>query len=107
VMSGIGERLQPVPAVPPLWLLLVNPGEAVSTPAVFKALAGRFSAVQEPHLPPADAAGFLAWVAARGNDLEAPACALAPVIREVLAALAALPGCRLARMSGSGATCFG
>lgn len=107
VMSGIGERLQPVAAVPPLWLLLVNPGVAVSTPAVFKALAGTYSTVLEPRLPPADAAGFLAWVAARGNDLEAPACALAPIIRDVLAALAGLPGCRLARMSGSGATCFG
>lgn len=107
VMSGIGEKLQPVPAVPPLWLLLVNPGVAVSTPAVFKALAGAYSTVLEPRRPPADAAGFLAWVAARGNDLEAPACGLAPVIGDVLAALAALPGCRVARMSGSGATCFG
>jgi len=107
VMSGIGETLQPVPAVPPLWLLLVNPGVAVATPAVFKALAGACSAVAEPRLPPADPAGFIAWVSARRNDLEAPACSLAPVIRDVLAVLAVLPGCRLARMSGSGATCFG
>jgi 4-diphosphocytidyl-2-C-methyl-D-erythritol kinase len=107
IMSGIGERLEPVPAVPPLWLVLVNPGVGVSTPAVFKALAGARSTVAEPRLPPADPAGFFAWVAARGNDLEAPACGLAPVIRDVLAALRRLPGCRLARMSGSGATCYG
>jgi 4-diphosphocytidyl-2-C-methyl-D-erythritol kinase len=107
VMSGIGEALQPVPAVPPLWLLLVNPGVAVSTPAVFKALAGAFSMVTEPRLPPPDPAGFIAWVAARGNDLEAPACRLAPAVGAVLAALRQRPDCLLARMSGSGATCFG
>jgi 4-diphosphocytidyl-2-C-methyl-D-erythritol kinase len=41
------------------------------------------------------------------NDLQAPAVSIAPVIGEVLAAIAALPACLLARMSGSGATCFG
>src|SRR3546814_19049838 len=97
------ERLQPVPPLPPLWLLLVNPGVAVSTPAVFKALAGAYSTVAEPRLPPTDPAGFIAWVAARRNDLEAPACSLVPVIRDVLAVLDAPPGCLLARMSGSGA----
>src|SRR3546814_1525677 len=94
------ERLQPVPPLPPLWLLLVNPGVAVSTPAVFKALAGAYSTVAEPRLPPADPAAFIAWVAARRNDLEAPACPLAPVIRDVLAALEALPDCLLARKIG-------
>ena len=107
IMSGIGEALLPVPAVPPLWLLLVNPGVAVSTPAVFKGLAGTFSTVTEPRLPPPDPAGFIAWAAARGNDLEAPACRIAPAVGAVLAALRQRPDCLLARMSGSGATCFG
>jgi len=107
IMSGIGETLLPVPAVPPLWLLLVNPGVAVSTPAVFKELAGTFSMVPVPRLPAPDPAGFIAWVAARGNDLEAPACRLAPTVGAVLAALRQRPDCLLARMSGSGATCFG
>ena len=56
---------------------------------------------------PTDRPALLGWLRARGNDLEAPARRLAPVIREVLAALSAQPGCGLAGMSGSGATCFG
>lgn len=107
LMSGIGERLQPVAALPPLWLLLVNPGVAVSTPAVFKAREGAFSTVAEPRLPPPDLRGFVQWLQARGNDLEAPACRLAPAVAAVLLALREQPGCLLARMSGSGASCFG
>lgn len=107
ILSGIGEALQPVAALPPLWLLLVNPGVAVSTPAVFKAREGAFSAVAEPRLPPSDLRGLVEWLERRGNDLEAPACRLAPAVGAVLAALRRQPGCLLARMSGSGATCFG
>lgn len=107
IMSGIGEVLQPVPALPPLWLLLVNPGVAVSTAAVFKALGGRFSLPIEPRLPPLGLAAFIDWLRRRPNDLEAPARSLAPAVAEVLAALDGLDDCLLARMSGSGATCFG
>lgn len=107
VMSGIGERLQPVPALPPLWLLLVNPGVAVSTAAVFAARTGAFASVAEPRLPPLGLQDFVGWLGRRSNDLEAPASRLAPTIAEVLSALRELPACLLARMSGSGATCFG
>lgn len=107
LMSGIGEELQPLPALPPLWFLLVNPGVAVSTSAVFKALSGSFTEVAEPRLPPIGLAAFVDWLAARGNDLQAPACRLAPAVTEVLAALDETDDCLLARMSGSGATCFG
>jgi 4-diphosphocytidyl-2-C-methyl-D-erythritol kinase len=107
IMSGIGEELQPLPALPPLWLLLVNPGVAVSTAAVFRTLAGNYSKVKEPRLPPIGIAAFVDWLAARGNDLQAPACRLAPAVAEVLAALDGADDCLLARMSGSGATCFG
>ncbi len=107
VMSGIGERLTPIPALPPLWLLLVNPGVPVSTAAVFGALEGRFSTLAEPQLPPLGLAPLIDWLAARRNDLEAPARRLAPAVDQVLAALARQPACLLARMSGSGATCFG
>ncbi|MGF1629895.1 MAG: 4-(cytidine 5'-diphospho)-2-C-methyl-D-erythritol kinase [Kiloniellaceae bacterium] len=107
VMSGIGEVLQPVPALPPLWLLLVNPGVAVSTPAVFAERQGAFSQVAEPRLPPLGLAAFIDWLTVRGNDLEPPACRLAPAVAAVLADLNAMPDCLLARMSGSGATCFG
>src|SRR5690606_25330382 len=74
IMSGIGERLHPVPALPRLWLLLVNPGIGITTAAVFRAREGAFSAVAEPRLPPTGLAAFIDWLAARGNDLEAPAC---------------------------------
>jgi 4-diphosphocytidyl-2-C-methyl-D-erythritol kinase len=108
-MSGIGEVLQPFPPLPECGLLLVNPGVPVSTAEIFRARAGMgFSAadaVPAPGWTTLDE--FASNLAASGNDLEAPAIALAPVIGEVLARMRARPDCRLARMSGSGATCFG
>ncbi|MDO9712315.1 4-(cytidine 5'-diphospho)-2-C-methyl-D-erythritol kinase [Paracraurococcus lichenis] len=106
-MQGVGEVLLPAPALPRCGLLLVNPGVALPTPAVFKARQGGFTPPAE--LPAAwpDAAGMARDLAGLRNDLEPPAITLCPVIAEVLAALRALPGCLLARMSGSGATCFG
>lgn len=107
-MSGIGEVLAPLPPLPPVWLVLANPGRAVSTPAIFRALARRDNAPLPPILPVcADAAALADWLRGQRNDLEPVACALEPAIGTVLAALAAQPGCFLARMSGSGATCFG
>lgn len=105
-MQGIGERLAPAPALPAFGMLLVNPGVAVPTPAVFKARQGGFS--PPPALPEAwaDVAAMVADLAACTNDLQDAAIGIAPVIGEVLSVLAALPGARLARMSGSGATCF-
>jgi len=106
-MGGVGEVLAPAPALPELGLVLVNPGVPVATAAVFAARAGGFSA---PAALPAgwtSAAALAGDLARLSNDLEAPAIALAPPIGVVLAALRALPGCLLARMSGSGATCFG
>jgi 4-diphosphocytidyl-2-C-methyl-D-erythritol kinase len=106
-MAGVGEALSRAPDLPSCGLVLVNPGVAVATPAVFKARTGPFSAPLD--LPPAwsDARALAATLQAAGNDLQAPALALTPVIADVLAALRALSGCLLARMSGSGATCFG
>lgn len=98
-MSGIGEIVEPAGALPGWGVVLVNPGIALATPAVFKARTGAFSAGGK-FAPSLDA------IAAAGNDLEAPAIALVPAIADVLAALRALPGIRVARMSGSGATCF-
>ena len=106
-MQGIGERLAGVPGLPKAYLVLVNPGVAVATPAVFKALPSKNNPAM-PDLPVfATAAELAQWLAAQRNDLEAPAMALAQVIGAVKQALAAAPGCLLARMSGSGATCFG
>lgn len=106
-MQGIGEVLSPAPALPDFGLLLVNPRAALATPAVFRARAGGFSppAAQPARL--ADAAALAAWLRPLGNDLQDAAIALCPAVAEVLAAIAAQPACLLARMSGSGATCFG
>lgn len=106
-MSGIGEHLAPAPALPPFGLALVNPGVGVATPNVFRARSGAYRPA--PVLPQGwpDAASLAAALAACANDLEAPALALCPSINQVLEALRATPGCLLARMSGSGATCFG
>lgn len=105
-MQGIGEILAPSPRLPNFGMVLVNPGVAVPTPAVFKARQGGFT--PPPRLPAlwADSASMAADLARCTNDLQAASIALQPVIGEVLAMLAALPGALLARMSGSGATCF-
>lgn len=106
-MRGIGTLLDPAPGLPPYGLVLINPGVAVSTVAVFRARTGGFS--PEAVLPERwdDLVAMAADLRGLGNDLEPAAIALCPVIAEVLSAVAAVPGCRLARMSGSGATCFG
>lgn len=105
--SGVGEVLDPTPTLPACWLVLANPGIPVATPAVFKVRTGPFSNPAPFAEKPRDAAHLAALLRERGNDLAAPAIAIAPAIGEVLHALETTPGCLLARMSGSGATCFG
>lgn len=106
-MGGVGDLLRPAPVLPALAVLLVNPGIAVSTPAVFAARQQAFSKALALADGYDSAAALAADLTAARNDLQGPAMALAPEIGAVLAAIGALPGCRLARMSGSGATCFG
>ena len=105
-MGGVGDLLGPAPALPPFGMLLANPGVALATADVFRARAGGFSA--PAHLPAgwADAAAMASDLMRCRNDLEPAALALCPAVGAVLAALRAAPGCLLARMSGSGATCF-
>lgn len=106
-MQGIGEKVTPLPSLPPLSLVLANPGLAMSTPATFAALHCKTNPPMPARLPKLNnTAAFIKWLAAQRNDLEAPAIQLQPVIGEVIAALSALPGAQLIRMSGSGATCF-
>jgi 4-diphosphocytidyl-2-C-methyl-D-erythritol kinase len=114
IMRGIGDRLGPPLRLPPLFALLVNPGVAVETAAVFRALglqpgqghAGAVAPFKMGESSPAASASVIAALNASGNDLEAPARRVAPIVGAVLSALSTLPGCKLARMSGSGATCF-
>jgi 4-diphosphocytidyl-2-C-methyl-D-erythritol kinase len=109
LMSGIGDLLSPPLALPRLPAILVNPRVAVPTKGVFEKLAAPRiapAAKMSKDCPPDDRAGLLEYLVDRGNDLEAPAIALQPVVAKVLEAMRQLSGCRLARMSGSGATCF-
>lgn len=105
-MRGLGEILDPVPQLPPLALVLVNPGKGLSTPAVFRALDRRDNPPM-PALPDfPDTAALVGFLQTCRNDLEAPAITLLPEIAACLEALRS-QGALLARMSGSGATCFG
>ncbi len=106
-MGGVGEQLTAAPEFPDCGIVLVNPGVHVATPEVFRARQGMFSAQAELPATWRDAAAMAADLVKTRNDLQPPAIGLQPVIGEVLAALATTPGCLLARMSGSGATCFG
>ena len=106
-VSGIGEILTPAPELPVLFLVLVNPNRPVFTPAVFKAREPVFSAPAPFTEKMTDFDVFIRALAARRNDLSDAACQIEPSVFEVLQALQADPLCRLARMSGSGGTCFG
>jgi len=112
VMRGIGDILSPPLALLALPAVMVNPGVPVPTKDVFARLGlapgdqrGDPSAINPVELQ--DRNALIAYLGSQSNDLEAPAVALQPVIAEVLAVLARQDGCLLARMSGSGATCFG
>ena len=106
-MQGVGEILAPVPYLPACYLVLINPGHPVSTPDVFKALVQKDNPAMTEMPNFATAADLAFWLIRQRNDLQLPAMALAPAIGTVLHALTARKMCLLARMSGSGATCFG
>jgi 4-diphosphocytidyl-2-C-methyl-D-erythritol kinase len=115
IMGGIGDKLLPLP-LPRLSAVMVNPRVGVATKDVFAALGlqngqlnvGATDVLAAPAWPDRDAPldDWIAALSAGVNDLEAPAKAVQPVVGDVLTELAAADGARLARMSGSGATCF-
>ncbi len=108
VMRGIGDRLEPAPPNwPKLHLVLVNPRCALSTAAVFAARDGEFTAAPPLDLHSPSIGDVVAALSARQNDLEPIARRLEPAIDATLASLTGQSDCLLARMSGSGATCFG
>lgn len=108
IMTGIGEDLASAPGLPAAGLVLINPGQSVSTPSVFKAL----KSVENPPLPALPAqfdtlTDLVSYMRGARNDLEAAASDLCPGVTQVLQALNRDPDIAIARMSGSGATCFG
>jgi 4-diphosphocytidyl-2-C-methyl-D-erythritol kinase len=112
VMRGVGERLGPTLRLPRLFAVLVNPRVPLETASVFQALGLKPGQQTQDGAHPViesglTAAELLHGLARSRNDLERPAMALAPAIGDALHRLETTPGCRLARMSGSGATVFG
>jgi 4-diphosphocytidyl-2-C-methyl-D-erythritol kinase len=105
-VGGIGERLDPLPKLPKLGLILANPRRELPTVSVFRARQGDIIADEQPRIAPQDAASLIDLLKHCRNDLTDAALSLMPEIASVLARLDALPGVQLARMSGSGATCF-
>ena len=104
LMQGVGEDVTHLSAAPNWGVVLVNPNVGVSTPAVFDALNSK----QNPSMQDVAANCVdTAWLGDQRNDLEPPAMAMVPEVATVIEAISAAPQCRVARMSGSGATCFG
>src|SRR5712672_1492709 len=105
-VGGIGERLEPAGPLPEAGILLVNPRRALPTAAVFAARHGPLGHVGRFAPMPCKASAVARALMPCRNDLTEAAIGLVPEIAAVLARLGRLPGCLLARMSGSGATCF-
>lgn len=107
-VRGIGEQIEPIADFYPYPIVLVNPRVQVSTPSVFSQLATRENGGLDPW-PNSfeDRDAVLDWLCSQRNDLQDAAMQDCSEIRDVLAVLEGLDTCRLARMSGSGATCFG
>jgi 4-diphosphocytidyl-2-C-methyl-D-erythritol kinase len=114
LVRGIGEQLSDPLDLPQLSAVLVNPAVALATKDVFGAFSARAtSPTPDDGCPalhaaaiPRDRGELVALLRQHNNDLEEAAISLAPAVAELLAELRALPACELARMSGSGATCF-
>jgi len=106
-MEGIGEELTRLGPAPSLNMVLVNPRVGVSTPDVFGALTCKTNPPMGGEMPATtDLDAWLDWLLQQRNDLEQPARHHAKQVDQVLIALSAQNGCVVARMSGSGATCF-
>jgi 4-diphosphocytidyl-2-C-methyl-D-erythritol kinase len=111
-VGGVGERIEPAAVLPKAGILLANPRTKLPTAAVFAARRGPFGDLGPFGEPgrfdpmPADVVGLAQILMRCRNDLTDAAIGLLPEIGAVLASLGALPGALLARMSGSGATCF-
>ena len=104
--GGIGDILDPAPPLPDCPALLVNPGVPVPTPAVFRNRDPVYARPARLEETPASVAALAETLGRRHNGLADAAIKVAPVIAEVLAALESSERCLLARLSGSGATCF-
>lgn len=106
-LGGIGEIIEPAPELPSMGVLLVNPNLSLSTASVFSSFDSAFSKANNKIESWLNLQNFITYLQEKRNDLELSAKRLAPEINEVLNVLENEPNCLLARLSGSGATCFG
>lgn len=107
-MRGIGDQLDLVDVLPQIWAVLVWPGVGVATPEIFKHLKKKTNLAMPDVLPRLQNHDqMIAWLQGMRNDLQAVCAALVPEVSAALAALSDCDGVGLARMSGSGTTCFG
>lgn len=107
IMCGIGDKLIPLEWDVPAWAVLVNPYLPLATPDVFRHFSAPFDAPLEIPARIGSFDALMELLSGTRNALETPAIRLQPMVAEILDILAPLPHCRMARMSGSGATCFG
>lgn len=105
-VTGIGEIIGPV-TLPSFSVVLANSGAHLSTPVVFSNLEEKQNSPLDSLPGDADADGWITWLRKQRNDLQKPAARITSEIEPCIATLEETGGCRLARMSGSGETCFG
>ncbi len=106
-VCGIGEKITSCDTLATVWVLLVNPGVPLPTADVYRRFSEAFAASVPAPATLNSFDGLVAEISGKRNMLEPAAIQLLPVISGMLSHIRATPGCRIARMSGSGATCFG
>ncbi|MEP2642373.1 4-(cytidine 5'-diphospho)-2-C-methyl-D-erythritol kinase [Roseobacter sp.] len=104
-MRGVGDQIKGITTIAPFFAVLVNPGVHVATPDVFQLLDRKENSPLDPL--PSTGAAWMDWLVSQRNDLQGPATQVAPAIVDVVQALGGTKHLLLARMSGSGSTCFG
>ena len=107
MVSGLGEKITVLDSFPEFPLLLVNPNKPVQTQDVYKGLTKVNNSSQTPFPALGSKNDIISWIRDQRNDLEPPALQLCPEIKDILSRLQDQEGCLVARMSGSGGTCFG
>lgn len=106
-VGGIGEQIEPIPGLPAFPILLVNPGIELATSSVFGTFGREYSEAARFTEIPSTISELVSLLQTRQNDLQRPAIKKCAGIEEILNAINETEGCLLARLSGSGATCFG
>ena len=106
-VQGVGDRLTALQSPPPIWIVLANPGIQISTAKVFRTLISKNNSPLENVNGLNRENGLIEYLLRQRNDLEPVTCELVPMVKVLLDFFKENQNCKLFRMSGSGATCFG